>query len=104
MSAFYDFIEKAKDDYHRVDADLKAFEQKVKNAGERADGWTKNQVTKLKTDLIEARDKVTDLAERIDREGEEAVTEAHDHAKRHWDALHAAVDAYRAHLDNTANA
>ncbi|MEM1046571.1 MAG: hypothetical protein AAGL24_10480 [Pseudomonadota bacterium] len=104
MSAFSEFLDKAKNDYDRVDADLKAFEEKVRNAGDQADTWTREQVTKLKTDLAEAREKVTNLADRIDREGEEAVTEAHDHAKRHWEALHAAVSAYRDHLEKTVSA
>ncbi len=104
MTTFSDFLDKANEDYNRVNAELKAFEQKVKDAGDRADSWTKDQVTKLKTDLAVAHDKVTNLAEQIDREGEEAVTEAHDHARRHWDALNAAVTAYRDHLDKKASA
>ncbi|MEM1432216.1 MAG: hypothetical protein AAGG09_22385 [Pseudomonadota bacterium] len=104
MSTFSEFLDKAKDDYDRVNADLKAFEKRVEDAGERADTWTKDQIAKLKGDLGEARDRVTTLAERIDSEGEAAVTEAHDHAKRHWDALHAAVSAYREHLERTVDA
>ncbi|WP_306115710.1 MULTISPECIES: hypothetical protein [unclassified Roseovarius] len=104
MSTFSDFLQKAKDDYDRVDADLKALEQKAKDAGDKADAWTKDQAAKLKADLTEARDKVTALAERVEQEGEDAVSEAHDHAKRHWDALHAAVAAYRDHLENTVSA
>lgn len=104
MSTFSEFVQKAKDDYHRIDSELKAYEKKVKDAGEAADTWTKDQATKLKADLTAAKQKVTDLAERMDREGEEAVTEAHDQAKRHWDALHAAVAAYREHVTKTVEA
>ena len=104
MSAFSEFLQNAKEDYNRVDADLKAFEQRVRDAGDRADNWTKDQIAKLKADLADARDKVTSLAERVDREGEEAVNEAHESAKRHWNALHAAVSAYRDHLEKTVNA
>lgn len=104
MTIFSDFIQKAKDDYHRVEAELKETEQKIKNAGDAADNWTKAQAAKLKADLDDAKQKVTDLAERIDREGEEAVTEAHDEAKRHWDALHAAVATYRDHVAKKVDA
>ena len=104
MTSFSDFIQKAKDDYNSVEAELKATEQKIKDAGEAADTWTKDQAAKLKADLNDAKQKVTDLAERIDREGEEAVTEAHDQAKRHWDALHAAVATYREHVAKTVDA
>jgi len=104
MTSFSDFIQKAKDDYHRVEAELKASEKKIKDAGDAADKWTKDQAAKLKADLADAKQKVTDLAERIDREGEEAVTEAHDQAKRHWDALHAAVATYREHVAKAVDA
>ena len=104
MTTFSEFIQKAKDDFARVDAELKEAEQKIKDAGERADTWTKDQAAKLKADLTAAKDKVTNLAERIDREGEEAVTEAHDQAKRHWDALHAAVATYREHVAKSVDA
>lgn len=104
MTTFSEFIQKAKNDFARVDAELKEAEQKIKDAGERADTWTKDQAAKLKADLTEAKDKVTSLAERIDREGEEAVTEAHDQAKRHWDALQAAVATYREHVAKSVDA
>ncbi|MEX0316725.1 MAG: hypothetical protein AB3N21_02150 [Ruegeria sp.] len=103
MTSFSDFIQKAKDDYTRIETELKSYEKKVKDAGEAADTWTRDQAAKLKADLSEAQKKVTDLAERIDREGEEAVTEAHDQAKRHWDALHAAVATYRDHVTKSAD-
>lgn len=104
MTAYSEFLQKAQDDYNRVKEDLKTFEHKVKDAGDRADTWTKDQVAKLKADLTQTHDKVMTLADRIDRESEEAVTEAHDSAKRHWDALHAAVSAYRDHLEKTVSA
>ena len=104
MSTFSDFLKKAKNDYARVEADLKAFEEKLAQAGDKADSWSKAQAAKLKKDLGAAHEKVSTLAERIDRESEEAVSEAHDHAKRHWDALHAAVATYRDHLEKTVNA
>lgn len=98
MTSFSDFIQQAKDDYHRVEAELKATEQKIRDAGEAADKWTTDQAAKLRADLADAKQKVTNLAERLDREGEEAVADAHDQAKRHWDALHAAVATYREHV------
>ena len=101
MTSFSDFVQKAKDDYARVEDELKAFEKKVKDAGDATDHWTKEQVSKLQTDLKEAKDKVTDLADRLQREGEDAVTDAHDQAKSHWEALQAAVAAYREHLDKS---
>ncbi|MBO9435284.1 hypothetical protein J7394_13790 [Ruegeria sp. R13_0] len=101
MTTFSEFVQKAKDDYARVEDELKSFEQKVKDAGEATDKWTQEQVTKLQSDLQEAKDKVTDLADRIQQEGEDAVTDAHDQAKNHWEALHAAVAAYRDHLDKS---
>ena len=104
MSAYTEFLQNAKDDYDRVEADLEAYEKKVKEAGDRADSWTKDQVEKLKTDLADARETIAKLADRIDQEGDEAVTEAHDHAKRHWNALNAAVSAYRDHLEKTVSA
>ncbi len=104
MTTFSDFIHKAKDDYNRIDADLKSFEEMIRHAGEKADGWTRDQAAKLKADLAEAHEKVTQLASRIDREGEEALGDAHDQAKRHWEALHAAVAAYRDHLEKTVSA
>lgn len=104
MSKFAEFLDKAKADYDHVNDQIAAFEKKIKHDGEAADAWTKEQAAKLKADLAEAKDKVTSLANRISREGEEAADEAHDQARRHWDALHAAVSAYRDHLDKTLGA
>ena len=104
MTMFADFVQKAKDDYSRIESELKDSEEKIKEAGEAADTWTRDQAAKLKVDLAEAKGKITDLAERIEREGEEAVTEAHDQAKRHWDALHAAVATYREQVAKSMDA
>ncbi len=101
MTSFSDFVQKAKDDYARVEDELKAFEKKIQDAGDATDHWTKEQVAKLQSDLKEAQDKVTDFADRLHKEGEDAVTEVHDQAKSHWEALHAAVAAYREHLDKS---
>lgn len=101
MTKFSEFVQKAKDDYARVEDELKAFEKRVKDAGEKTDAWTMDQVKKLKSDLDEAKAKVTHLADRIQSEGEEAVTDAHDQAKSHWEALQAAVSAYREHIDRS---
>ena len=98
MSIFSDFIQKAKGDYQRVEADLKVTEQKIKDAGEAADDWSKAQGAKLKADLDDAQQKIMDLAERLDREGEEAVNDAREQTMRHWDALNAAVISYRDHV------
>lgn len=101
MTTFSEFVQKAKDDYAHVEDELKTFEKKVKDAGDATDAWTKEQVAKLQSDLQDAKDKVTALADRLHQEGDEAVGEAHDQAKSHWEALHAAVAAYREHLDKS---
>ena len=44
-----------------------------------------------------------DIADRARTEGEEAVREAKEKAERHYEALQAAVKAYRDHLDQVAD-
>lgn len=101
MSKTSEFVETAKHDLDKLGAELSEFETKVAAASSKADDWSKSQVAKLKTDLEQAKEHVSSLATRVQAESEEAVCEAKARAERHWQALHAAVKAYREHLNKT---
>ena len=93
------FIEKAKAHLEQLGSELSDLEARVSDAGQKADEWTSSQADKLKKDWETARDEMTSIAERIETEGDDAVSDAREKAERHWDALQAAVKAYRDHLD-----
>lgn len=95
------FIEKAKAHLNQLGTELSSLEAKVSEAGKQADDWTSNQATKLKKEWETARQEMTSIAKRIESEGEEAVSDAKEQAERQWDALQAAVKAYRSHLEET---
>ncbi len=66
-------------------------------------GEMETQVEKLKEDWSQAKEDMEDIADRAKTEGEEAVQEAKDKAERHYEALQAAVKAYRDHLDQVTD-
>lgn len=97
------FVEKAKACIDDIGAELSELEQKTRAAGERADMWSAKQVEKLKEDWSQARFEMEDIADRAKSEGDEAVRDAKEKAERHYEALQAAVKAYRDHLDQVAD-
>ena len=97
------FVEKAKACIDSIGLELGELEQKAKAAGDRADDWSAKQVEKLKEDWSQAKEDMENIADRARAEGEEAVQEAKDKAERHYEALQAAVKAYRDHLDQVAD-
>lgn len=96
------FIENAKAHLDQLGDELTDLETKVGEAGQRADEWSTKQVNKLKKDWEEAKTEMKTIATRIEYEGEASVEEAKEKAERHWDALQAAVKAYRGHLEKSA--
>lgn len=98
------FVEKAKAYIDGIGAELDELEQKTKDAVDHADEWSAAQVEKLKEDLNQAKDDMEDIADRAKTEGEDAVREAKEKAERHYEALQAAVKAYRDHLEKKADA
>ncbi len=97
------FVEKAKACIDDIGAELGELEQKAKAAGDRADEWSQAQVEKLKEDWSQAKEDMENIADRAKTEGEEAVQDAKEKAERHYEALQAAVKAYRDHLDQVAD-
>ena len=97
------FVEKAKACIDDIGAELSELEQKAKAAGESADTWSQAQVEKLKEDWSQAKTEMEDIADRAKTEGEEAVRDAKEKAERHYEALQAAVKAYRDHLDQVTD-
>ncbi|MBO9448213.1 hypothetical protein [Ruegeria sp. R14_0] len=97
------FVEKAKACIGDIGAELSELERKANAAGDRADDWSASQVEKLKEDWSQAKVDMEDIADRAKIEGEEAVREAKEKAERHYEALQAAVKAYRDHLDQVAD-
>ncbi|WP_134643172.1 hypothetical protein [Pseudaestuariivita atlantica] len=97
------FVEKAKACIDELGDELSELERKAKAAGDRADAWSAAQVEKLKEDWHQAKDEMDDLADRAKTEGEDAVREAKEKADRHYEALQAAVKAYRDHLDQVTD-
>lgn len=98
------FEEKAKAYIDEIGEELGELEQKAKHAGEDADEWSAAQVAKLKEDWAKARTEMEDIAQRAREEGEDSIRDAREKAERHWDALQAAVKAYRDHLEKVADA
>ena len=97
------FVEKAKACIDDIGAELTELEQKARAAGDRADDWSAAQVEKLKEDWSRAKNDMEDIADRAKTEGEEAVQDAKEKAERHYEALQAAVKAYRDHLDRVTD-
>ena len=95
------FIENAKAHLEQLGDDLSDLESKVTKAGKEADEWSATQVNKLKKDWEEAKTEMKTIATRIESEGEASVEDAKAKAERHWDALQAAVKAYRDHLEKS---
>lgn len=97
------FVEKAKAYIDTIGAELNELELKAKTAGKDADNWSAAQVDKLKRDWSQAKDEMDNIADRAKEEGEEAVREAKEKAERHYEALQAAVKAYRSHLNEAVD-
>ncbi|MEM9427566.1 MAG: hypothetical protein AAGA06_12790 [Pseudomonadota bacterium] len=97
------FVEKAEACIDSIGAELGELEQKANAAGDRADEWSTKQVEKLREDWSQAKEDMEDIADRARSEGDEAVREAKEIAERHYEALQAAVKAYRDHLDQLAD-
>jgi len=95
------FIENAKANLDKLGDELTDLETKVSDAGQQADEWSATQVNKLKKDWEEAKTEMKTIATRIESEGEASVEDAKAKAERHWDALQAAVKAYRGHLEKS---
>lgn len=101
MTKTPDFLETAKSHLEALGSELSALENKISEAGQKADAWSGEQAAKLKQDWENARAEMASIAERIDAEGEEAVGDARQKAERHWDALQAAVRTYRDHVEKS---
>lgn len=97
------FVEKAKACIDEIGAEISDLERKVDAAGGRAEDWSAAQVEKLKKDWTQAKADMDDIAARAESEGDEAVRDAQASAERHYEALRAAVKAYRAHLERMAD-
>ena len=97
------FVEKAKACIDSIGAELGELEVKAKAAGDRADDWSTSQVEKLKDDWSQAKEDMEGIVARAEAEGEDAVRDAKEKAERHYEALQAAVKAYRDHLDRVAD-
>lgn len=95
------FIENAKAHLEKLGTELSDLENKVVHAGEEVDEWSSNHMTKLKNDWEQAKSEMHALADRIDSEGEASVEDAKAKAQHHWDALKAAVQTYRSHVEKT---
>ncbi len=95
------FIENAKAHLETLGAELSDLENKVVQAGQEMDEWSSNHVTKLKNDWEQAKSEMNALADRIESDGEASVEEAKAKAQHHWDALNAAVQTYRRHVEKT---
>ena len=101
MATAPNFIEQARKHLDRVGNELSEVEKKIAATGDSADKLTAGQAKKLQADWNRAREEMDSLAKRIESEGEDAVNDAKANAERHWDALKAAVKAYRNHVDST---
>ena len=97
------FVERAKACIDDLGAELSELERKAKAAGNEADDWSTDQVEKLKEDWAQAKEDMEQIADRAKTEGDEAVRDAKEKAERHYEALQAAVKAYRDHLDQVAD-
>lgn len=97
------FVERAKACIDTIGAELGELELKAKAASSDADDWSATQVEKLKRDWTQAKDQMEQIADRANEEGEDAVREAKEKAQRHYEALQAAVKAYRNHLEKVAD-
>ncbi|MEM7070097.1 MAG: hypothetical protein AAF478_14565 [Pseudomonadota bacterium] len=102
MTKTSEFIDNAKNHLDQLGQELTDLEGKVTKAGKNADEWSANQVNKLKQDWLQAKTNMDELADRIQSESEASVAEAKDKAQRHWDALQAAVQTYRNHVEKPA--
>ncbi len=102
MSDHQTFIEQAKSQLDKLNNDLNELDRKAQTAAQSASDWSTEQMTKLRNDWQEASAKVEKLASDANAEAKSSYDEAKTEAERHWKALHAAVQTYRAQTESTA--
>lgn len=103
MTTICDFMTFVQEDCRRLETGLREAERKVLTAGDAAGLWVKEQADKLKAGSTHAKQKIAFLAECAEQESETAMAEAQDDLRRHWDALTAAVAAYRTQVSDSTN-
>ena len=105
MSKYENFVQNSKQQLDRLGEELNELEAKVKEAGQQADDWSRNQIAKLKSDWSEAKTKIDHVAQQHHDEIEASWAQVKSDVEHHWSALQAAVSTYRKHVeDNSASA
>ena len=101
MSDYTTLVSESKAQLDRLGDELSALESKVKTAGANADDWSRSQLAKLKADWSKAHANVDAMAQETRSEIDASWAQAKSDAENHWNALQAAVETYRAHVDST---
>ncbi|WP_152435201.1 hypothetical protein [Erythrobacter sp. THAF29] len=96
-----EFVERARSNLDQIDDELSALEARVKRCGEHADAWVARQAQKLRADVEAARAEVSAIASRVEGDVAMQFEDSKANAERHWEALQAAVIAYREHVGSS---
>ena len=96
-----EFVERAKCNLDQIDEELGALEARVKRCGEHANAWVTSQAQKLRADVETARAEVSAIASRVEGDVAVQLEDSKANAQRHWEALQAAVKAYREHVSSS---
>ena len=102
MSNYENFVQSSKEQLDRLGEELNELEAKVKNAGQQADDWSRNQIAKLKSDWSLAKTKIDRVAQQHHEEVEASWAQVKTDVENHWTALQAAVATYRKHVENNS--
>ena len=104
MSNTQSFIESAKAQLDKLGQDIEAFETKAKAAKDGADSWVTNKAEKLRRDWSNAKAHVETMVDQEHDYAQAGWDKAKTDAQRQWTALQEAIQTYRTHVDNGAEA
>lgn len=96
-----EFIERAECNLDQIDVELSALETRVKRCGENSDAWLTSQAQKLRADVEAARAEVSAIASSVEGDVTVQIEDSKANAQLHWEALQAAVKAYREHVGSS---
>ena len=99
MNDKHEFVQEAHRQLERIEHELNEIEGRIKNAGGNVDRWTDEQFSKLKSDWHTARHEIEAISDKYRTAADASWEELKSDAEHHWQALKAAVQTYRNHVD-----
>ncbi|MEM9470876.1 MAG: hypothetical protein AAGA00_02890 [Pseudomonadota bacterium] len=98
MSQTDQFVAETLRQLKRIEDELSEIETGLRHSTAQVDSWTQQQLAKLKADWHDVKHELEELAKTHQTEVEASWEQLRNDAEHHWQALHAAVQAYREHV------